>query len=434
MKKIALDLAELKENYLDKNLTLEQLAQKYGCSVSVIQRELKRAGATKVESISKNRGGGKGSGRAFNSEEELVELYITKNLSAIEIARLKGITCEGVQKYLKKWNIKKDRQKATEAQQRGFEQKHGVKNAGLVEEFRDKASKTYRENHPKVEKPKKEQPKPDFRLNKQVGEELVSDFLGSLGIKCERARTVIPPYELDIYCPDYGIAVEYNGLNWHGENKVSQNYHKNKSVLCEKNGVFLYHIFEYEWADLNVRERIKSQLKNLFGKNERVVYARTCEIREVSNDLKREFLEKNHIQGNDRSLIKLGLFRGDELLSLMTFLKPRFNHKYDWELSRFCSLSGTNVVGGASKLFKHFLESNEGSIISYSDATKTRGTLYEKLGFKFLRHSPPNYVWTDGHEILSRYKTQMKNEIETMKSKGYYRIFDSGNKVWVYER
>ena len=120
----------------------------------------------------------------------------------------------------------------------------------------------------------------------------------------------------------------------------------------------------------------------------------------------------------------------------MTFCKPRFLKKSycDWELSRFCSLAGANVVGGAGKLFKYFIEHNEGSVISYSDVAKTKGTLYQKLGFKFSHQSKPNYVWTNGHDVLTRYQTQMKNEIETMTSKGYYRIFDCGSKVWVYER
>ena len=49
----------------------------------------------------------------------------------------------------------------------------------------------------------------------------------------------------------------------------------------------------------------------------------------------------------------------------MTFSKPRFNNQYDYELIRFCSLKGFNVIGGASKLWKYFLKKyNPKSVIS----------------------------------------------------------------------
>ena len=39
----------------------------------------------------------------------------------------------------------------------------------------------------------------------------------------------------------------------------------------------------------------------------------------------------------------------------------------EWELLRFASKKGVSVVGGASKLFKHFLNNFEGGIVSYSE-------------------------------------------------------------------
>lgn len=133
-----------------------------------------------------------------------------------------------------------------------------------------------------------------------------------------------------------------------------------------------------------------------------------------------------------------GLYLGEELVSLMTFCKPRFNmgkKKYEWELARFCCEADVSVVGGASKLFHHFLENHKGTIVSYSNISKTRGTLYDILGFEFDHVSAPNYVWyrSSSDKILTRYQTQMKNERETMESQGYRRIYDSGNKIWVYK-
>jgi hypothetical protein len=127
----------------------------------------------------------------------------------------------------------------------------------------------------------------------------------------------------------------------------------------------------------------------------------------------------------------------------MTFCKPRFNKKYQYELSRFCSKAGCNVIGGASKLFKYFVDNyNPISIISYSNIAHTKGNLYNLLGFSFNSISEPNYVWTNGHKILTRYQCQKhklleqdfkgNTETEIMHNNGYYRIFDCGNKVWIW--
>jgi len=245
--------------------------------------------------------------------------------------------------------------------------------------------------------------------------------------------------EIDIYIPELKLGIEFNGNYWHSEVKKEKKYHQQKSLLAESNGIFLYHIFEYEWN--NNKNRIINQLNNLLHINETKIYARKCIIKIVRNKEKDEFLELNHLQGCDKSSIKLGLYYNDALVSLMTFTKPRFNKKYEWELSRFCSKAGCNVIGGASKLFKYFVEKyNPKNIISYSNIAHTRGKLYNMLGFSLDHISEPNYVWCKGNSILSRYKCQKHrllnegyigySESNIMHDKKYIKIYDCGNKVW----
>ena len=96
-----------------------------------------------------------------------------------------------------------------------------------------------------------------------------------------------------------------------------KNYHLNKTLECEKQGYKLIHIFEYEW--INKQEIIKAKLKALFGIEQTRIYARKCMIKEISTDIKNDFLNQFHIQGEDKSKIKLGLFFADELVAVMTF-------------------------------------------------------------------------------------------------------------------
>ena len=46
-------------------------------------------------------------------------------------------------------------------------------------------------------------------------------------------RDVVFPYELDLYSLKHNIAVEYNGLYWHNEKNVTNNYHLMKTEICE---------------------------------------------------------------------------------------------------------------------------------------------------------------------------------------------------------
>lgn len=153
----------------------------------------------------------------------------------------------------------------------------------------------------------------------------------------------------------------------------------------------------------------------------------------------------NHIQGGVHSSINLGLYYDDELISLMTFSKPRFNKKYEWELVRFCNKIGYHVPGAASRLLKHFeRQYNPKSIISYADRRWSKGNLYSKIGFKQVSTSKPNYWYIVDGELESRVKYQKhklnsilehfdssKSEWENMKDNGYNRIFDCGNLVFL---
>lgn len=279
-----------------------------------------------------------------------------------------------------------------------------------------------------------------------AGQVEIMQILDSWDIKyVANDRQVISPREIDIYIPSKQIGIEFNGNYWHQEENKGKDYHLVKSKIAKENNIFIYHTFEYDWRIDSNKSRIINQLKNLLGLNEYKIFARKCEIKEVSTKEAKIFLEENHLQGNDKALVKLGLYFNNELVAIMTFCKPRFNRKFEWELSRFCCKANTTIVGGASKLFKYFIKNyNPQNIISYSDIAHTRGNLYEKLGFKLDHISKPNYVWCKREKFLTRYECQKHkliqkfpeykdlSETEIMTKLGWFKVYDCGNKVWIY--
>lgn len=171
--------------------------------------------------------------------------------------------------------------------------------------------------------------------------------------------------------------------------------------------------------------------------------ARACTVGEVDSKTEKAFLNHNHLQGYHPSSLCYGLFYRGSLVSLMSFVKPRFNKKTDWELLRFCNKLNTQVVGGASRLFSR---RPKGSIVSYSDSRLSLGHLYENLGFVRQFINSPGYYYTNDYQTFySRVKFQkhklpkileifdpFKTEWENMQANGFDRIWDCGTTTWIY--
>lgn len=123
------------------------------------------------------------------------------------------------------------------------------------------------------------------------------------------------------------------------------------------------------------------------------IYARNCEIVDISKDTMIKFLNENHSQGYASSIVNYGLIYKDELVQVMSFGKPRFNKFYSWELIRDCTKSGIEVIGGVSKLWKHFITNNTvRSCICYSYPHESSYTnkYVDYCGFTNLEKAKPS--------------------------------------------
>lgn len=260
-------------------------------------------------------------------------------------------------------------------------------------------------------------------------------------------RDIITPYELDIYLPELKLAFEFNGLYWHCELYKDNNYHNKKTNMCIENNIQLVHIWEDDWD--NKQTIIKSMILNKLKQTSNRIFGRKCQIKSVKSKESMVFLTNNHIQGKLGAAIKLGLYYNDELVSLMTFGKKRkiMNSKSndgDFELLRFCNKLNTSVIGGASKLFKHFLKTtNVTNITTYADRSHSNGGLYNILGFEYGGITRPNYYYVVDNIRKYRYGFRKdilvkegydidKSEHEIMLERKIYRIYNSGNYRYNY--
>ena len=257
--------------------------------------------------------------------------------------------------------------------------------------------------------------------------------------------------EIDIYLPDIKFSIEFNGVYFHlfRPNETSYSlrkdstYHVSKTDILKDKNIELVQIWSSDWK--NKKEIWKSRIKAKLGITKNKIYARKCNIKEISLETKNEFLNINHLQGQDRSTYKFGLFYEDDLVSVMTFIKADSYKSAEWELSRFATKINTQVIGGFSKLLRHFRKNNSGSIVSYADRMHSNGNVYEKNGFTLHHVNRPSYHYVKrGSDILENRQKFMKHKIangpddtrtefEIMTDLGYHRIYDCGTITYVYD-
>lgn len=250
-------------------------------------------------------------------------------------------------------------------------------------------------------------------------------------------------FESDVYLPDKKIAFEFNGLYWHSEIYKSPEYHSSKTEGLLSENICLYHIWEDDW--LFKKDIIKSIIKSRLGLSDKI-WARKCYIKEISNSDYKKFCENNHLQGYGISSIRIGLLYENELVSVMGFSKTRkiisgFKDS-GYELVRFCSKKGINIIGGASKMLSYFESLYKPEIlISYCDISISpdpNKSVYSSLGFYLMCKTSPGYHWViDGkrihrlnftkHKLIKNGDDPSLTGYEIMSNKGYYRIWDAGN-------
>ena len=259
-------------------------------------------------------------------------------------------------------------------------------------------------------------------------------------------RSVIPPYELDIYIPEKNIAIEFNGLYWHTEDRGKDKYyHYNKWKMCKDKGIQLITIWEDEWRDK--QEIVKSMFSHKLGvSQEKRVYARNTTVEEINTHVAQDFLDDNHIQGGCFSSFHIGLFDNNQDLVAVSSWQKTKNTLYLDRYATFCT-----VVGGMGKMLKKGKEiaKEHGctEIVTFSDHSVSDGNLYKNLGFNKDKELESDYKYVvqgkRRHKFgyrLEKFKNDPSliyreglSERELAKLNGLERIWDCGKTRWVME-
>lgn len=272
-------------------------------------------------------------------------------------------------------------------------------------------------------------------------ERLICEFLDSIKISYITNTRDIINREIDIFIPEFNIAIEINGLYWHSE-KVNSNRQANfqKYKQCREKNIQLLTFYEHQFHE-NV-DVIKSIIRHKCKQSNRI-YARNCQIITLSSKEKRNFFDDNHIDGDAVSSINIGLECDGILYAAISIGKSRFDKSCTHELIRFATLTDHAVIGGFSKLFNHAINNNPDitAMISYANLSiSNNGDVYNQNKFQYLDTTSISYFYWRYEDkkfnIKSRYSAQ-KSKLQRIlpqynsANTEYQNMLDAGwNRVW----
>lgn len=212
-----------------------------------------------------------------------------------------------------------------------------------------------------------------------------------------------------------------------------------------------YHCIQiWDWDD---KDKIFAYIGRLLGQVSNRLYARQTIIQQIPQKLAKQFENIHHLQGALHSQpICFGLFYENELVQVMTFGKTRHGRKSnvnDYELLRFCTHSNYEIVGGAQRLFKHFIKTYKPiSIISYCDLSKFNGKLYDKLNFKLkdtrlCRHWYHIGTWRHlldsslrmlgADKLIGTNYGKGTSNYDIMIANDWVEVYDCGQQTWIWQ-
>lgn len=228
---------------------------------------------------------------------------------------------------------------------------------------------------------------------------------------------------------------------------LTNNYHPNYLVNLQntynQKGIYLVHLWEDVW---NAKKtQVVSRFSSFLGLNERL-HARKTKIINVDQQQSINFFNAHHLQGYVKAKYNFGLTINQELIALASFsatrpMKSKGASYQSAELVRFASKKGVTIVGGLSKLIKHFSQHIQvNDLMTYADRDWSLGMGYHQLGFTFSEITEPAHLYVNTQSliryfphrlpktILLAYKGQKSLNLDDfLAQNNYIRVFNTGN-------
>ena len=273
----------------------------------------------------------------------------------------------------------------------------------------------------------------------------VSSLIGEENV-IQSDRSILQGKELDIYIPDYNLAIEFNGLYWHTEKQGKDRFfHFDKWQECKNKDIQLITIWEDEWRDK--QDIVKSMIAHKLGvSQDRKVYARkTTSFILGDKSYARKFFDDNHIQGSAPATSYVALSYKGDIVAVSAWKKTGDILYLDRYATSCVVVGGMGKVLSMGKDIARNLHCTK--IITFSDHQVSDGGLYEKLGFSCDKELKPDYRYLAEDKRIHKFNYRLKRfrndpeleykegltEKELAQLNGLERIWDCGKTRWVMD-
>lgn len=205
----------------------------------------------------------------------------------------------------------------------------------------------------------------------------------------------------------------------------------------------LVHLWEDVW--LTKRQQTISRIKSFLGLNNGI-HGRKVKIVDLDTKQASHFLNTYHLQGFVKAKYNYGLTFNDDIVAAASFSEkramPQKGENYtSAELVRFASKTEFTVIGGLSKLIKHYIKIQKpNDLMTYADRDWSLGKGYGKLGFHLSEETEPLTLYLNTENLLRfaphrlpknlllAYKNQnVLNLDEFLLENEYVKVFNTGN-------
>jgi len=277
-----------------------------------------------------------------------------------------------------------------------------------------------------------------INISKSLFEDEVELFLKKNNIAYSKNnRKLLNGKEIDFVLIDFNLAIECNGLYWHGERcRPDKNYHRDKTDACQSAGLQLLTVFQDEW--ISSKHIIKNHILHLCRKTTTIIGARKIEIRELDDvELCKKFLINYHIQGNviGNNIILGGWYDGN-LIAVITVKKT---NDFEYDITRFATDFKASYPGLFSKFLSSLKKLGIEKVTTIADRRWSLGNLYIQSGFTIDNSIGPDYFYTNykrrwhktnfrKEKIARKFNVDIENKTEKqlMRELGFDRVWDCG--------
>lgn len=258
-------------------------------------------------------------------------------------------------------------------------------------------------------------------------ERLIVNFLHRCGVTTivSNTRKIISPKELDIFLPDFNIAIEINGEYWHSTTHphMYKDYHKEKTTRCNELGIILLQFWGNEIANIHKRMIVFSKIKQVLGITYTTIYADNITVNEIPHEVGVEFLSHNSLNiltANDP--IFFGIMHVGDLVAVLCVDDNETNDSII--IHEYCIKIDINIDGGLKKIIDYITNMYH----SMRDITGVISGQYYTHENEFIINGFFQTNWSTPLELAydANKQTLTKSANHDFSCKRFFQIYDCG--------